>query len=338
MKTNMTPKPFKLYQGSGKTLNERNETLPEYEPFVRLNDPGDYIAEKGLSDAVNVALALGQPLLVTGEPGTGKTRLADSVAYELGVPIFEFFTKSNSVATDLFYQYDALARFRDSHIPETREKTTEDYITYQALGKAVFLTDPDISPAADIETFLSKAGLEHQERPTRSVVLIDEIDKAPRDFPNDLLNEIEAMRFTVRETEMTFTAKEAFRPILILTSNSEKDLPEAFLRRCVFYHISFPSETQLKEIVQRRFKDHPEFTPAFIENAIAHFFEIRKLTLKKVPETAEFLSWLSILKSLSPEMENLRAPGQAELLALSYSVLAKTRDDLALLKRRFIGE
>ncbi len=334
----MSPKPFKFYQGSGKTLKERNEILPEYEPFVWLNDPKDYIAEEGLSNAVNVALALGQPLLVTGEPGTGKTRLADSVAYELNVPIFEFYTKSNSVATDLFYQYDALARFRDSHIPETREKTTEDYITYQALGKAVFLTDPNISPSGNIEKFLSKSGLEKENRPTRSVVLIDEIDKAPRDFPNDLLNEIESMKFTVKETEITFTAKESFRPILILTSNSEKDLPEAFLRRCVFYHISFPSEEQLKEIVQRRFKDHPEFTPDFIKNAIAHFFEIRKLALKKSPETAEFLSWISILKSLSPEMEKLREPGQAELLALSYSVLAKTKDDLAELKRKFTAQ
>lgn len=128
--------------------------------------------------------------------------------------------------------------------------------------------------------------MEDTAHPTRSVVLIDEIDKAPRDFPNDLLNEIEQMQFTVRETETTFRAGETFRLILILTSNSEKDLPEAFLRRCVFYHISFPSEVQLKEIVQRRFRNHPEF----IENAITHFSAIRKLALKKKPATGEFLS------------------------------------------------
>jgi len=329
-------KPFKYYEGSGKTLKERNQTLPEYEPFVRLNDPKDYIAEKGLADAVNVALNLGQPLLVTGEPGTGKTRLANSVAYELGVPVFEFHTKTSSTAPYLFYQYDALGRFRDSHIPEQREKTTEDYITYQALGKAVLLTDPEIRPRGNVEKLLSKAGLEDISHPTRSVVLIDEIDKAPRDFPNDLLNEIELMQFTVIETETTFRAGEAFRPVLILTSNSERDLPEAFLRRCVFFHISFPSEARLKEIVQRRFRNHPEFTPAFIESAITHFSEIRKLTLKKKPATGEFLSWISILKSLNPDMKNLSSPGQAELLALSYSVLAKSKEDLVLLKKKLL--
>jgi len=327
---------FKFYEGTGKTLKERRDlSMPGYKPLVRLNEPADYISEKGLSDAVNVALTLGQPLLVTGEPGTGKTRLADSVAYELGVPLFEFYTKSHSTATDLFYQYDALARFRDSHIPERREKTTEHYITYQALGKAILLADPEIEPRDDVRKFISKAGLEKEKYPVRSVVLIDEIEKAPRDFPNDLLNEIERMRFTVMETETTFAAKEEFRPVLVLTSNSEKDLPKPFLRRCVFYHISFPSERQLREIVQRRFKAHPEFTPAFVDKAIAHFFEIRKLALKKIPETAEFLAWLTLLKTLNPDMEDLREPGQSELLALSYSVLAKIDEDLALLKRKF---
>lgn len=332
----MNTKTFKFYQGTGKTLKDRNQSLPGYKPLVHLDAPEHYIAEKGLSDAVNVALVLGQPLLVTGEPGTGKTRLADSVAHELGAPLFRFYTKTSSTATDLFYQYDALARFRDSHIPERREKTTEDYITYQALGKAVLLADPEISSGENQEEYISKAGLDKYERPVRSVVLIDEIDKAPRDFPNDLLNEVETMTFTVKETETAFTAREDCRPILILTSNSEKDLPEPFLRRCVFFHISFPSADQLKEIVQRRFNDHPEFTPEFIERAIAHFLEIRKIaTLKKEPETAEFLTWITILKSLNPDIKDLRAPGEAKLLARSYSVLAKTREDLALLKKKF---
>lgn len=332
----MKTKPFKFYEGSGKTLKARGETLPQYEPFVRLDAPEHYIAEKGVSEAVNVALLLGQPLLITGEPGTGKTRLANSVAYELDVPLFEFYTKTGSVAGDLFYQYDALARFRDAYIPETRQKTTEDYITYQPLGKAILLADPEISPHADPDKFIRKAGLEKYPCPTRSVVLIDEIDKAPRDFPNDLLNEVERMQFLVKETEITFAAKDAWRPLLILTSNSEKDLPDPFLRRCVFFHISFPSADQLKEIVKRRFKDHPEFTATFIDRAADHFFDIRKLALKKKPETAEFLAWISLLKSLNPDMEDLRAPGQAELLALSYSVLAKTDDDLALLKKKFV--
>ena len=314
-----------LYEGNGVPINKRNQTLPDFEPLYELEDPKNYIAEKGLKNAVNVALALGQPLLITGEPGTGKTQLASSIAYELGLPILKFFTKTTSTATDLFYQYDALRRFQDSQASERKNLNIEDYITYQALGKAILLSNrPEKA-----EKYLPKNLLEIC--PIRSVVLIDEIDKAPRDFPNDVLNELEYMEFTVKETGAIFKAEKKYQPILVLTSNSEKNLPDAFLRRCVFYHIPFPSPELLKQIVQRRFNRHPNFTPEFIDWAIEHFFEIREWARKKKPATAEFLGWIRILQSLELDLNDLKK-GEPEALALSYSILAKTQEDLAHLK------
>ncbi|NIM17308.1 MAG: AAA family ATPase, partial [Candidatus Aminicenantes bacterium] len=160
--------------------------------------PRNYIAGEGLRNAVNVALALGQPLLITGEPGTGKTQLADSIAWELGLPVMEFHTKTTSAAVDLFYQYDALRRFQDAQVPEKKQLNIDDYITYQALGNAILLTMPPAEANKYLPEELQGIG------PTRSVVLIDEIDKAPRDLPNDVLDEIEKMRFTVKETGRTF--------------------------------------------------------------------------------------------------------------------------------------
>ncbi|MCP4350669.1 MAG: MoxR family ATPase [Desulfobacterales bacterium] len=322
---------LELYEGDGVPISQRDQVLPEYEP-LDLEHPKNYIADKGLREAVNVALALGQPLLVTGEPGTGKTQLAASIAYELELPLLEFYTKTTSAAVDLFYQYDALRRFQDSHTPG-REINVEDYITYQALGIAILLSQPP-----DKVKSLVPAEFQGTARPVRSVVLIDEIDKAPRDFSNDLLNEVEKMRFTVRETGNTFVAEQRFRPILILTSNSEKNLPDAFLRRCIFYHIPFPSEERLIEIVKRRFGKREDITPEFIKgliNAIEHFVEIRDLDLKKKPATAELLAWIQILQSLEADMDNLKS-GQDDKLSLTYSILAKTREDLALLKKKFV--
>jgi len=314
-----------LYQGNGIPINQREETLPDYEP-PDLENPENYIADKGLRNAVNVAIALGQPLLVTGEPGTGKTLLAGSIAHELGLsPPLEFHTKTASTANDLFYQYDALRRFQDSHITD-KVINIENYITCQAFGIAVLLTqtqDDDLLP----EKYRK---IKH---PTRSVVLIDEIDKAPRDFPNDLLNELEKMEFTVKETGRIFKAEKHLRPILILTSNSEKNLPDAFLRRCIFYHIPFPSEEDLKKIVQKRFKNYLDFKTD-IDSAVAHFFKIREMPLKKKPATAEFLTWLWILNFFNLDVNDLKEHEQKEHLALSYTVLAKTREDLLLLKER----
>ncbi|MCP4106586.1 MAG: MoxR family ATPase [Desulfobacteraceae bacterium] len=297
-----------------------------------MESPENYIAPEGLRDAVNVALALGQPLLVTGEPGTGKTQLAASIAHELKLPgPFAFYTKTTSLATDLFYQYDALRRFQDVQLGG-REKGTDpgEYITYQALGISILLSLlPDEADSHLPEELRGKG-------PARSVVLIDEIDKAPRDLPNDVLNEIEKMEFTVKETGSAFRADRTYRPVLVLTSNSEKNLPDAFLRRCVFYHIVFPSGDQLKQIVRKRFSCRPgitpEFTPDFIDAAVGHFEGIRKMDLKKRPATAEFLAWISILKSLGADKGSLKDHEKA--LGLSYSVLAKNREDLELLEKK----
>jgi len=320
---------LQLYAGNGIPIKQRNQTIPDYEPFVEGDDPQNYLAERGLRDAVNIALALRQPLLVTGEPGAGKTRLAASIAYELGLPLLEFYTKTTSTATDLFYQYDALRRFQEAHFTEQKDVDVEKYITYQALGQAILLSQP---PAA-VNDLLPKTL--QGKGPIRAVVLIDEIDKAPRDLPNDVLNEIEHIEFTVKETGRTFKAEQRYRPMLVLTSNSEKNLPDPFLRRCIFYHIPFPSAEHLKDIVQKRFSAYPEFTPEFISNVIAHFEEIRALAFKKKPATAEFLAWLRVLRALDLDPKNLKA-GQAEALALSYSILAKTDEDLALLKKKFV--
>jgi MoxR-like ATPase len=320
-----------LYKGNGMPISERDEILPGYDPIPNFDHPRNYIAGNELRQAVNVALALGQPLLITGEPGTGKTELAKSIAWELGIPKLDFFTKTTSTATDLFYQYDALRRFQDAHLPEHKHHTIHDYIQYQALGQAILLTYPPEKVKNYLPEKLQGKG------PTRAVLLIDEIDKAPRDLPNDILNEVADMKFTVKETDQPFCAQQQFRPILVLTSNSEKNLPDAFLRRCIFYHIAFPSEQQLKEIVQKRFSAYPDFTPEFIEAACARFIEIRELALKKKPATAEFLSWIQVLRSLGLETKDI-IDGKLEAFAISFSILAKTREDFAMLRRKYIPQ
>ena len=327
---------LKLYQGEGATLAEREQTLPDFTPLTRFEDPAGYVADPGLRDAVNVALALGQPLLVTGEPGTGKTLLAASIAHELELPRIPFYTKTTSTAQDLFYQYDALRRFHDAQIGEPVSEI-EHYISYQALGQAILLSQPP----AEADELLPRHL--RGKSPTRVVVLIDEIDKAPRDLPNDILNEIEKMSFTVKETGNTFCAEQKYRPVLVLTSNSEKQLPDAFLRRCVFYHIEFPGDAQLEGIIERRFEGsgfQPEFLRKIARGALVHFKEIRSeaVNLRKKPATAELLAWLQVLLSLELDTADLGKlqPGQLESLALSYAVLAKSREDTERLRRWFV--
>lgn len=317
---------FNLYQGTGTTLAVRGLALPQFEISDRLNAPALYLASEGLCDAVNVALALGQPLLLTGEPGTGKTQLAASIAYELGTPRpLVFNTKTTSVAKDLFYRYDALRHFHDSQFRRD-EIAIETYVTYEALGLAILLSMPPEQADGHLPPDLRGKG------PIRSVVLVDEIDKAPRDFSNDILNEIENLSFTVSETGNTFSAEPDHRPILILTSNSEKNLPDAFLRRCIFYHIPFPEIDRLKEIVQRRCELRSDFTSAMLDGAIRHFAEIRELALKKKPATAELLAWVKILEHLDLDVNDLK-PGEAETLAFTYAILAKNREDRETIER-----
>lgn len=317
---------FDLYTGDGTTLLDKKLGLPDFKKTEEFDDPGLYTAAKPLRDAVNVALALGQPLLLTGEPGTGKTQLAFSVAYELNLPTpLVFNTKTTSTAQDLFYRYDAMRHFHDVQFRKG-EAGVDPYVTYEALGLAILLSiEPKVSDPFLPDRMKGKG-------PTRSVVLVDEIDKAPRDLPNDVLNEIESMSFTLKESGRTFTADQRYRPILILTSNSEKNLPDAFLRRCVFYHIPFPDRERLRLIVRRRLAPTLSFTSGMLENAIRHFEKIRTLPMKKKPATAECLAWLQIIQKMSIDVENLE-PGQAEALVFSYAVLAKTREDAVLLER-----
>jgi len=191
-------------------------------------------------------------------------------------------------------------------------------VTFEALGLAILLSMPAAETSALLPAELRGKG------PTRSVVLIDEIDKSPRDFPNDILNEIEHLTFLVRETGQTYSTSPAYRPILILTSNSEKNLPDAFLRRCVFYHLSFPERDRLKEIIGRRLEPDDHFTAEMLDHALDHFDEIRSLSLSKKPATAECLAWLRVMQQMQLDPRNL-TPGQAETLVLSYSVLALRR-------------
>ncbi|MEM7374489.1 MAG: MoxR family ATPase [Bacteroidota bacterium] len=302
---------FNIYRGDGSTIQERNLTLPSYEKITRIDAPEGYVASQPLRDAVNVAIALGQPLLLTGEPGTGKTRLAFSISHELGLgqPLI-FHTKTTSTAKDLFYRYDSLAHFHDAQLKEKKELKIKDYITFEALGQAIM-----DSPSK------------------RSVVLIDEIDKAPRDLPNDILNELENMAFSVKETGESFQAKEANRPILILTSNSEKNLPDAFLRRVVYYHIPFPDKEVLTKIVGKRLNLSDSFKANMLQEAIDHFVEIRRSKgLRKLPATAELLAWIHILDKHKIDL-NSDIPEQLTRLAMSYSILAKNKEDLEKLRR-----
>ena len=198
--------------------------------------PENYIADDGLVDAVNVALMLRQPLMVTGEPGTGKTMLASSIAWELGLDrplVFE--TKSTSTARDLFYTYDTLGRFTAKEL-STKAGAPQDYVTFNALGEAIIRS----SDPADLEEILPSAY--SHPGPRRSVVLIDEVEKAPRDFPNDILNEIERLYFRIPELgNRRIDANPGYDPVVVMTNNSEKSLPDAFLRRYIFFNIPFPS-------------------------------------------------------------------------------------------------
>jgi MoxR-like ATPase len=319
---------YRYYLGQGESLKERGEHLPPIETANELERPARYIAGKGLSDAVNVALMLGQPLLVTGEPGSGKTQLAWSIAYELlGNDPLVFHTKTTSEGRDLFYSYDALQHFRDANLKPSGSILPGDYITYEALGLAILLSLPN-GERPKLPDDLS------QIPPTRSVVLIDEIDKAPRDFPNDILYELDELEFKVKETGQVFRVNEHNRPVVVLTSNSEKNLPDPFLRRCIFYDIAFPTRDQLERIVTNRLHLSQEFQDQMLKGAIDHFELIRGLALRKKPATAELIAWIKVLDRMQIDINHLQ-PGQREALFLTFSIIAKNRDDLEIILRAF---
>lgn len=303
----------------------------------RADDPATYIPSDGLVTAVNVALALGKPLLVTGEPGTGKTQLAAHVARFFGLekPI-EFNAQTTSSAKDLFYRYDALGHFQYVQTQKnllSPDEIEANYIQYDALGRAIrdTLLDP--------------------QRKAR-VVLIDEIDKAPRDLPNDVLAAIDQLRFDVPEIRKSFPAsadaalKADEKPIIILTSNSEKNLPDAFLRRVVYFHIEFPGPEALLEILQAKFKPEDENTPPLFSKAeldaiIRHFNLLRQpefVRLRKKPATAELIFWAELLPQIGFDPLGLDAfedldTGEKLKLLSSYAALAKIKEDHDALRR-----
>jgi MoxR-like ATPase len=240
--------------------------------FARYRPDGDdaYIASPELCAAVNAALAAEQPLLITGEPGTGKTTLADSVARQLGYGrALKFSTRSEHQARDCLYTFDSVRRFYDAQVKDPRATDPSIYVRFAALGEAI-------------------------RSPSPRVVLIDEIDKAPRDFPNDLLNVLDdEVRFEVQETGETFMA--AHRPVVVITSNSERQLPDPFLRRCVFHRIAFPGEAQLRRIVAARF-NRLKIEERLVDAALKRFLELRYLRLDKPPATGELLIWIRVLQ------------------------------------------
>ncbi len=262
-----------------------------------------YIATDDLTIAVNAAVTLERPLLVKGEPGTGKTELAKQVSRSLGLRLIEWNIKSTTRAQQGLYEYDAVSRLRDSQLGEDRVHDVSNYIKKGKLWEAF-------------------------EADEKVVLLIDEIDKADIEFPNDLLQELDKMEFFVYETGETIQARQ--RPVVIITSNNEKELPDAFLRRCFFHYIQFPDMETLKAIVEVH---HPGIKQSLLTTALTQFFEIRdQQGLKKKPSTSEVLDWLKLLLAEDMDAEDLKRDGASALPQL-HGALLKNEQDVHLFER-----
>ena len=248
------------------------------QPFDQYAGTEDYIASEDLRQAVNVSIALGRPLLIKGEPGTGKTLLARSIAEAVGKRLLEWSIKSTTKAQEGLYVYDTVQRLNDSRFGDNDVSDIENYIKLGPLGRA-FDSDEQV------------------------VVLIDEVDTADLEFPNDLLAELDQMRFRVVETDREVRAK--IRPIVIITSNAEKELPDAFLRRCVFHYIQFPSRALMEQIVRVHF---PRVEEALLSQALTRFYQLREIDgLRKKPSTSELIDWLGALQRAGVSVERLSA-------------------------------
>ena len=263
-----------------------------------------YVATEDLRISVNAAIKLERPILVKGEPGTGKTQLAIEIAEALGKPLFEWHIKSTTKADQGLYEYDAVSRLRDSQLGDERVNDISNYIV---RGKVWDAFDSEKKP----------------------VLLIDEIDKADIEFPNDLLRELDRMEFYVHETKELVTAKN--RPIIIITSNNEKELPDAFLRRCFFHYIRFPDMNTMKEIVDVHY---PKIKKMLLKEALDTFYRIRDIQgIKKKPSTSELLDWIKLLLAEDVPPEALRNTNKKDSIPPFYGALIKNEQDVHLFER-----
>jgi len=264
----------------------------------------NYVATNDLKMAVNAAITLERPLLIKGEPGTGKTVLAHEIAKGLGAPLIEWNVKSTTKAQQGLYEYDAVARLRDSQLGDDRVHDIKNYINKGKMWEAF-------------------------ESDVRPILLIDEIDKADIEFPNDLLHELDKMSFAVYETGETVTAKQ--RPIIIITSNNEKDLPDAFLRRCFFHYIQFPDEQTMADIVKVHF---PDLKQRMLSAALKRFFAVRAMPgLKKKPSTSELLDWLKLLLVEDIDPETIKEADPKKMIPPLHGALLKNEQDVHLFER-----
>ena len=271
---------------------------------MRFEGSATYVATDDLKLAVNAALALTRPLLVKGEPGTGKTQLAEEVARSLDAPLFEWHVKSSSKSQHGLYEYDAVSRLRDSQLGDERVKAIANYIVPGMLWRAF-------------------------ESDRRAVLLIDEIDKADIEFPNDLLRELDRMEFYVYETHELVKARH--RPLVFITSNNEKELPDAFLRRCFFHYIRFPDRDTMTDIIEVHF---PGIQKLLVGRALDIFYEIREVPgLKKKPSTSELLDWLKLLLHEDMPLEVLQDRDPTKAIPPLHGALLKNEQDVMLFER-----